>query len=67
MSHYLLDTNIASYIIKGRHPAVRQRLLAVPMHEVAISAVTEGELRFGVARLPPGSAAGLPAARFPLN
>jgi tRNA(fMet)-specific endonuclease VapC len=25
------------------------------MHEVAISAVTEGELRFGVARLPPGS------------
>ena len=55
MSHYLLDTNIASYIIKGRHPAVRQRLVAVPMDEVAISAVTEGELRFGVARLPPGS------------
>jgi tRNA(fMet)-specific endonuclease VapC len=52
MSQYLLDTNIASYIIKGRHPAVRQRLIAVPMHEVAISAVTEGELRYGVARLP---------------
>jgi tRNA(fMet)-specific endonuclease VapC len=51
MSQYLLDTNIASYIIKG-HPTVRRRLVAVPMHEVAISAVTEGELRYGVARLP---------------
>ena len=51
MSLYLLDTNTASYIIKG-NPAVRRRLVAVPMHEVAISAVTEGELRYGVARLP---------------
>jgi tRNA(fMet)-specific endonuclease VapC len=51
MSQYLLDTNIASYIIKG-NPAVRQRLVMIPMYEVAISAVTEGELRYGVARLP---------------
>jgi tRNA(fMet)-specific endonuclease VapC len=51
MSLYMLDTNIASYIIKG-HPAVRRRLAAVPMHEVAISAVTEGELRYGVGRRP---------------
>ena len=51
MSQYMLDTNIASYIIKG-HPAVRRRLAAVPMHEVAISAVTEGELRYGVGRRP---------------
>ncbi|MGD0498685.1 MAG: type II toxin-antitoxin system VapC family toxin [Bryobacteraceae bacterium] len=51
MSRYLLDTNIASSIIKG-DPAVRRRLVAVPMHEVAISAVTEGELRYGVARMP---------------
>ena len=55
MMGYLLDTNTATYIIKGRHPLVRQRLLAVPMHEVNISAVTEGELRYGAARLPAAS------------
>jgi tRNA(fMet)-specific endonuclease VapC len=49
---YLLDTNTASYIIKGTFPRVRERLLMVPMAEVGISVVTEAELRFGVARLP---------------
>ena len=49
---YLLDTNTASYIIKGNFPRVRERLLKVPMAEVGISVVTEAELRFGVARLP---------------
>jgi tRNA(fMet)-specific endonuclease VapC len=49
---YLLDTNTASYIIKGNFPRVRERLLKVPMAEVGISAVTEAELRFGVARKP---------------
>jgi len=49
---YLLDTNIASYIIQGNIPAVRHRLLRVPMAQVAISSVTEGELRYGMARRP---------------
>jgi len=49
---YLLDTNTASYVIKGNFPRVRERLLRVPMAEVGISAVTEAELRFGVARKP---------------
>jgi len=49
---YLLDTNTASYVIKGNIPAVRRRLVKVPMGEVAVSAVTEAELRYGVARLP---------------
>lgn len=49
---YLLDTNTASYIIKGNRPALDQHLAKVPMALVAISAVTEGELRFGAARLP---------------
>jgi tRNA(fMet)-specific endonuclease VapC len=49
---YLLDTNIASYVIKGNFPRVRERLLKVPMAEVGISVVTEAELRFGVARRP---------------
>jgi tRNA(fMet)-specific endonuclease VapC len=47
---YVLDTNTASYIIKGNVPSVRRRLLKVPMEQLAISAVTEGELRYGVAR-----------------
>ena len=49
---YLLDTNTASYIIKGNVPRVRERLLKVPMADVAISVVTEAELRFGAARKP---------------
>jgi tRNA(fMet)-specific endonuclease VapC len=49
---YLLDTNTASYVIKGNFPRVRARLLKVPMAEVGISVVAEAELRFGVARRP---------------
>ena len=49
---HLLDTNMASYVIKGNVPRVRERLLQVPMAEVGISVVTEAELRLGVARVP---------------
>jgi tRNA(fMet)-specific endonuclease VapC len=49
---YLLDTNTASYVIKGNFPRVRERLLRIPMADVGISVVTEAELRFGVARRP---------------
>jgi tRNA(fMet)-specific endonuclease VapC len=49
---YLLDTNMASYVIKGNFPHVRERLVKVAMAEVGISAVTEAELRFGVAKKP---------------
>jgi tRNA(fMet)-specific endonuclease VapC len=47
---YLLDTNIASHIIKGDLPLVRQRLAAVPLQEVAVSVVTQAELLYGVAK-----------------
>ena len=49
---FLLDTNTASHIIKGNFPRVRQRLLKVPVSDVAISVITEAELRFGVLRRP---------------
>jgi tRNA(fMet)-specific endonuclease VapC len=49
---YLLDTNIASNVIKGKIPRVRERLLQVPVAEVGISVITEAELRFGFARMP---------------
>jgi len=51
-TRYLLDTNMASYVIKGNFPRVRERLLKIPMAQVSISVVTEAELRFGVVRRP---------------
>jgi tRNA(fMet)-specific endonuclease VapC len=55
---YLLDTNIVSYIIKADANA-RRHLFALPVHEVAISVVTQAELYFGVAKRghPPGLSA----------
>lgn len=52
---YLLDTNIASYAIKGNFPQVRERLLRVPISEVGVSVITEAELRFGAVRKPAGT------------
>jgi tRNA(fMet)-specific endonuclease VapC len=57
VSVYLLDTNIASDVIKGQPPQVRERLIALPVHAVRISAVTHGELIYGLAKR--GSPAGL--------
>ena len=51
-ARYLLDINTASYVIKGNIPRVRERLLKVPMAQLAISSVTEAELLFGAARKP---------------
>ncbi|RYH19882.1 MAG: type II toxin-antitoxin system VapC family toxin [Alcaligenaceae bacterium] len=50
MTRYLLDTNIASHVIKGDLPQVRMRLEAIPMQNIGISAVTQGELLYGVAK-----------------
>lgn len=47
---YMLDTNTASYIIKGTYPAIHKKLASVPMTSVCISSVTEGELLFGLAK-----------------
>jgi len=52
MLRYLLDTNTASYAIKGNVARVREQLLKIAMADVGISVITEAELRFGVARLP---------------
>lgn len=50
MSLYLLDTNIASHVIKGDIAAVTERLVQVPMHSLAVSVVTQAELLYGVAK-----------------
>jgi len=66
-TQYLLDTNTASYIIKGNRPRVRKHLLSVPMVQVSISVVTEAELRFGVARRPDAVRLGLAVEEFLLR
>lgn len=49
---YLLDTNTSSYAIKGNIPRVRQCFLRHAPNEIAVSVITEAELRFGVERHP---------------
>ncbi|WP_147477807.1 PIN domain-containing protein, partial [Pseudomonas amygdali] len=46
----MLDTNTASYVIKGHPPEVRERLAKQPMDSIVISTVTQAELLYGLAR-----------------
>jgi tRNA(fMet)-specific endonuclease VapC len=47
----MLDTNIVSHFVR-QHPEVIRRAVALPMKDLCISAITEGELLFGLARRP---------------
>jgi len=51
MKRYMLDTNTVSHLLGG-HPVVAQRIVSVPMTALCISAITQGELLFGLARRP---------------
>ena len=52
---YMLDTNTVSYIIKGKSPAARATLAGLKAHQIAsISVITEGELWYGIAKMPTG-------------
>jgi tRNA(fMet)-specific endonuclease VapC len=50
MTLYMLDTNVASHVIRGDVPGIRERLASVPMQSVSVSVVTQGELLYGVAK-----------------
>ncbi|ABE39296.1 PilT protein-like [Rhodopseudomonas palustris BisB5] len=50
MTAWMLDTNIASHIIKGDRPEIINRLVSLPIADVVISSVTEGELLYGLAK-----------------
>ena len=52
MKLYMLNTNTASYIIKGEPVVVREHLRQVPMASVCISSITQAELLRGVAKKP---------------
>jgi tRNA(fMet)-specific endonuclease VapC len=51
INRYMLDTNMVSHFIKGINN-VRNKVVSVPMSELGISAITEGELLFGLAKKP---------------
>ncbi|CAN5484982.1 tRNA(fMet)-specific endonuclease VapC [soil metagenome] len=48
----MLDTDITSYIFTHRNEKVRRRFLAFSVGDVAISAITAGELVFGFQMAP---------------
>lgn len=51
MKRYLLDTNTVSHLVRG-HPAVTARVTSQPIAAICISAITEAELLFGLAKRP---------------
>lgn len=55
VTRYMLDTNTVSYLLK-KHPAVARRVVAAPITSLCISAITQGELLFGLARRPDATA-----------
>lgn len=57
MTLYLLDTNMVSYILKGRSPAARARLQKVHFHkghEAGVSTITVSEILYGLERVGAG-------------
>lgn len=48
----MLDTNMVSYALKGTYPAVRAHMARRPPAALCISAVTQSELLYGVAKNP---------------
>ena len=53
ISTYMLDTNMVSYIVRGRPLVASARLLALKPDEIAcVSAITAAEIRYGLFRKP---------------
>lgn len=60
----MLDTDTASYLIKGRSPTVEARLAALAPTSVCISVMTRAELQYGLKRLAPDHRLHLAVRRF---
>ena len=50
MNRYLLDTDTAIEMLRGRNPGVIERLAATPREDIALCVVTVAELLFGAHR-----------------
>lgn len=51
MTRRMLDTNTIGYLMR-KNPRVARRLADIPSGQICASAVTEGEVRFGLAKRP---------------
>jgi len=51
-ARFLLDTNTVSFFIRGSSPSLTRRLRRTRAEDVALSVVTEMEIRYGLARNP---------------
>lgn len=49
---HMLDTDTASYLIRGKSPAIEARLAALVPSAVCVSVMTRAELLYGLKRLP---------------
>jgi tRNA(fMet)-specific endonuclease VapC len=49
---YMLDTDTASYLVKGKSPTLERRLTGLAPSVVCISVMTRAELQYGLQRLP---------------
>lgn len=49
---YMLDTDVSSYLLKGRSPEIQAHVLSVGPDEICISAITKAEMLYGLKRLP---------------
>lgn len=49
---HMLDTDTASYIIKGKSPLIEAKLAEIPPSRICISVMTQAELLYGLKRLP---------------
>ncbi|MBN6739340.1 type II toxin-antitoxin system VapC family toxin [Acidithiobacillus sp. MC6.1] len=49
---HMLDTDTASYLIKGKSPTIESRLAVLVPSMVCISVMTRAELQYGLKRLP---------------
>ena len=61
---HMLDTDIASYIIKGRPQGVEAKLAALEPSRVCVSVITRAELLYGLKRLPPAHRLHIGVRRF---
>lgn len=61
---YLLDTNICIYLMKGKYPALQEKILSLRPDDICISAITVYELEYRAAKADGAAAQGRKCAYF---
>ncbi len=64
MTLYMLDTNTASYVIKGKPESIRNYLKKIPIESICISSITKAELLYGVAKKPEAKTLAITVDKF---